>query len=100
MRLILIMMSYLRSSHLLIARFCATQFCLWSNRDLHYAVQPFAKQIVCFAYVLQCKSMRKQRREIDAAMTNNFHQSAHALFAARTQCRHDTMISNAGCECF
>jgi hypothetical protein len=33
-------------------------------------------------------------------MTHNFHQSAHALFAARTKRRHDPMVADAGCECF
>src|ERR1044072_7846674 len=33
-------------------------------------------------------------------MTNHLHQSSHALLAAGTKSRHDSVISDAGCKCF
>ena len=44
--------------------------------------------------------MGKQRREIDAAASDDFHQPAHAFFAAGTECCHYTLISEARGECF
>src|SRR5829696_7317949 len=44
--------------------------------------------------------MREQRREVDAAMTNHFHQPAHSLFAPRTKRRHDPVIAYASRERF
>src|ERR1051326_7975493 len=33
-------------------------------------------------------------------MTNHLHQSSHALLAAGTKSRHDSIISDAGYKCF
>ena len=72
----------------------------WSNRYFHDAVQPFTKQIVGLFDVVQAEGVREQRREIDAATANKFHQSTHAFFTARTKRRHDAMISNTCGKCF
>src|SRR6185369_6504215 len=67
--------------------------------DFHYPIQSLAKQIVRVADFVERESMRQQRRQIDATMTDHLHQSAHALLTTGTQRRNDAVIANAGREC-
>lgn len=46
---------------------------LRSNSHFHYPIPAFSKEIVGFTNLVQRESVRNQRTEIDATMTNNLH---------------------------
>src|SRR6185369_14703273 len=47
----------------------------------------------------QGETVCEQWREIDSSATHDFHQPSHALFAARAQCRNDSVIADTCREC-
>src|SRR4051812_46262676 len=73
---------------------------LGPDRHFHYTVESLTKQRVSLSDILERERVGEQRCEIDAAMADNFHQPAHALFPTGTKRRHDAMISDAGGEGF
>jgi len=68
------------------------------DRDLQNSVRSSSEQLIGIFDLFQRKSVRQQLREIDPAMSDYFHQSAHPFFAARTQAGDDAMISETRSE--
>ena len=71
---------------------------LRANPNLYDATASLPKEFIGVGDPIKRKEVRQQWAQIQPAVADQFHQSSHALLAARTQCRNDFVVAEAGSE--
>src|SRR4051812_18276601 len=65
------------------------------DRDLDHLVALVAEELVGVLDLIQREAVGHEPAEVDAAVTDQLHQLAHPLLAARAQRREDLLVADA-----
>lgn len=63
------------------------------DRHLDHTLSPLAKEPVCLIDIVQRKRVSEKGYQVEPAVPDELHQPAHSLFASRTKCRDDLVIT-------
>jgi hypothetical protein len=69
-----------------------------ANPNLYDATASLLKEFIGVGDPIKRKEVRQQWAQIQPAVADQFHQSSHTLLAARTQCRNNFVVAEAGSE--
>lgn len=73
---------------------------LGPDGDFDYAFAALAEEPVGFCDSVERECVCQQRPQLQAAVTNEFHEAAHALLATGAESRDDFMVAEACSERF
>lgn len=68
------------------------------DRHLDRTLSPLAKDFVRLSDIVQRKRVSEEGCQVEPPVPDELHKSAHALFASRTKCRDDLVVSKTGCK--